>query len=119
MQIKVVNAKYVLEPNEIEFRIDRSTALGNPYTHLHTHTLAKYQCSTREKAIENYTTYFYKEIISGNNKKAKDELDKIIETAANSPVVLRCWCKPKSCHGDIIKTYVERVLNRRAFGIRN
>lgn len=65
---------------------------GNPYSHREG-TLARYMVSTREEAIANYETY-----LLGN-----EELMAALPELRGK--TLGCWCKPKSCHGDILLKY--------------
>lgn len=77
--------------------IDRTTKWGNPYSHKDG-TLALYRVGTRQEAIEKYREYIL------SNKELLNSLDEI------RGKTLGCWCKPKSCHGDIL---VE-LCNRKA-----
>lgn len=47
---------------------------------------------------------------SFKDKKICDELNKIWKLAKNENVNLVCFCKPKDCHGDIIKKLIESKL---------
>ena len=69
--------------------IGRPSIWGNPYSHKEG-TLAEFKVSTRKEAIEKYRIYLL------NNP---DLLLKIEELRGKT---LGCWCKPKSCHGDVI-----------------
>ena len=41
----------------------------------------------------------------------KSELDLILDMHEKyGKINLLCWCKPKSCHGDFIKKYLEKRL---------
>lgn len=67
----------------------------------------------REEVIEKYKRWLWGEI----KKKGKvwDELVRIkgIEEEGLFDVVLRCWCKPKKCHGDVIKSCIEWMMKVR------
>lgn len=82
----VVNSK--LEPYDVY--IGRPSIWGNPFSHL-PNTLAKYKVSSREEAVSKYEQWFLAqpELV----QKAKKEL---------KGKVLGCFCKPLSCHGDIL-----------------
>lgn len=74
---------------------------GNPYTHhKDKSTKAKYICESRKEAIESYREY----ILFGDGKHLLDDLHEL------KGKVLGCWCKPKSCHGDILKELVEKYV---------
>jgi len=68
---------------------------GNPFSHLPS-TLAKFRVSTREEAVSRYREWFLAqpELVA----RAKREL---------RGKVLGCWCKPASCHGDVIAEIVD------------
>jgi hypothetical protein len=83
---KVVHCKK--EPYDIY--IGRPSKWGNPFSHL-PGTLAKYKVETREESIEAYRKWILSE--------GKDLLADLHELKGKT---LGCWCKPKSCHGDIL-----------------
>ncbi len=71
--------------------ISRPSKWGNPYTHIKDKTtLAQYIVDTREEAIAKYREHI---LNSPELLEALDELE---------GKVLGCWCKPKSCHGDVL-----------------
>lgn len=108
--IKVKNKhKSKKEPNDIY--IGRGSVLGNPYTHLNLDkTKAEFHCNSREESISSYEKYIISKIDSKDPEISK-ELDKIYFLALNQDVNLVCFCKPKSCHGDIIKKIIDQRLN--------
>jgi len=88
------------------FYIGRPSILGNPYTHLKGKTLAKFTVETRQKSVEKYREYFEEQMRT--NYFFKRMIDIMIEKSKVEDIYLICWCKPLSCHGDIIKEYLER-----------
>jgi hypothetical protein len=88
--------------------IGRGSPLGNPFSHL-ARSSALYFVATREEAILNYRTWF-KQKIKEDDPVIMKELNRFIEIAKKRDLYLKCNCKPKSCHGDIIKEYIEDVL---------
>ena len=92
-EVRVVHCQK--EPYDVY--IGRGSIWGNPYTHLKTSTQAKYIVKTREIAIESYRNY----ILHGEGKHLLKHLHEL------KGKTLGCWCKPKSCHGDILKELVE------------
>lgn len=62
----------------------------------------------RKRVIENYKKYLWKELNQPSSKlrKALYELANSIEDIA-----LICCCKPKDCHGDVIKAAIEWIRN--------
>lgn len=75
--------------------IGRGSKWGNPYTHLTRPTAALFKCDTREEAIEEYRYYILK----------KPELLECLHELKGK--VLGCWCKPLSCHGDVLEELVK------------
>jgi len=105
--IEVVNKK-THTPTEYDFYIGRPSVLGNPYTHLKSSKASKYLVPTRDEAIASYEDYFYSRL---KDYEFSSELDLIMDMYENfGKVNLVCWCVPKSCHGDFIKTYLEKQL---------
>jgi hypothetical protein len=97
--ITVVN-KYKHTPTENDVYIGRGSALGNPFTSIKDKvTRAEFICESREESVERFKEYLLLKI-SQKDKKICDELNKIYKM---TEVNLVCFCKPKSCHGDIIK----------------
>lgn len=78
--------------------IARPSVWGNPYSHKEG-TLAEFKVSSRKEAIEKYEEYLL---------SSQDLLDKLPELKGK---VLGCWCKPSSCHGDVLKKYVDILEN--------
>lgn len=66
---------------------------GNPYS-CKANTLAKYKTTTRKESIEKFKEYLL------NN----EELKRLLPSLKGKR--LGCFCKPKSCHGDVIAELV-------------
>ena len=108
--IEVKNGKtqfaFAVEDDEIyigrQFYSDQKTyCLSNPFS------VKKYG---RDKAIE-----LYKEWIFTRVKLAKGpayrELIRLKELYKKTgSLKLVCWCKPKACHGDVIATVIEYLI---------
>ena len=75
--------------------IGRPSPLGNPFSHL-PGTLAQYQVATRDDAVSNYERWLVLKI------KARDPQVLAALRRIKDDSILVCWCKPASCHGDII-----------------
>lgn len=67
--------------------------LGNPFT------LSEY---SREKSIKKFKNAFVKKL--KNDKEFRQAVKKI------KGKTLGCFCKPKSCHGDVIAGYLNNLL---------
>lgn len=110
--IKVINKhKHISNNTSVDFYIGRGSPLGNPYTSIQDRkTKAEFVCSSREESISCYKEYLTKKI-SKKDKLICDKLNKIYLTAkSGKDVNLICFCKPKPCHGDIIKELIESKL---------
>ena len=109
--INVSKEDYSFSPNYYYIgRSNLGNILGNPYTHLPVEkTIALYECKDRDEAISKYADYF--DTMYGHNIEFTKAIDEIYEKYKNGEeVFLGCWCKPKSCHGDIIKQKLEQRL---------
>lgn len=74
--------------------IGRGSALGNPYP------VNEYG---RDNCIEMYKVWLDDQIKTGN-EHVIDALDHIAnKVIRRENVKLLCFCKPKACHGDVIK----------------
>ena len=92
MKTTVVNMK----DSEYDVYIGRGSKWGNPYTHKKTKTKAEFVVETRAEAISKYREYIL------NNNELMDSLDEL------KGKKLGCYCKPKSCHGDILVELIEK-----------
>ena len=107
--ITVVNKKtHSPTPNDIY--IGRGSVLGNKFTSIPLkNTKAEVQCKSREESIEKYKDWLIEEINSGN-KQIRIMMNTIYKLAKKEDVNLVCYCKPLSCHGDVIKEIIEKEL---------
>lgn len=99
---KVVN-KYK-EPYDVY--IGRGSKWGNPYSHIPSGTKADFVVATREESIECYRDYLWKCIKNGDVT-----IQELVELDGKT---LGCFCKPKSCHGDVIVKAVEWAKTQEA-----
>lgn len=85
--------------------------LGNPYTHrLLSETTGKYQCSTRDEAIDNYKHYMKVQFLS--NVEYRNKILDLVEKYMRGEIInLVCWCSPSRCYGDVIKKYIIDISN--------
>ena len=79
--------------------IGRPSKWGNPFTHKEG-TLAKFKVSSRKEAIQKFREWLL------SNPEKLEELEEL------RGKTLGCWCKPQSCHGDVI---VELLEQKRLF----
>lgn len=92
---KVVHCK----KENYDVYIGRPSKWGNPFTHIKDgSTLAKHIVNSRDESVSAYCEW----ITKGNGKHLLNDLHEL------KGKTLGCWCKPQSCHGDIL---VELIKN--------
>ena len=95
---KVVHCKK--EPYDVY--IGRPSKWGNPFTHLDDSTQAQFKVGSRKEAIEAYRKW----ITQGDGQHLLKDLHEL------RGKTLACWCKPKSCHGDILVDLVNKETEK-------
>lgn len=110
-----------------QIRIDRTTIMGNPF----------YLASDASEEEREFNLKMYRIYLNGVIRKAydprtiayrlaeayeftipntwqrpslktfRDEFDRLVELAKKQPIELMCFCHPKRCHGDILKSAIE------------
>lgn len=69
---------------------------------------------TREEVIEKYRQWLWKEVkkgMKGEGGKVWEVLNYIKEDVKEGKqIFLMCWCKPKACHGDVVKSCIEWMI---------
>lgn len=95
--IRIINLRnYNAKKDEVAFRVDRRSPVGNPF-YMHNE-------SERDLVCDRYIEYFNSKI---NQEGAfRDYINTLIETAKNKDIALCCWCYPKRCHSETIKEYI-------------
>ena len=78
--------------DEFDVYIGRGSRWGNPYSHKEG-TLAEHVVGSRTEAIQKFEEYLL------SNQDLMSSLEEL------KGKTLGCWCKPKSCHGDILLRY--------------
>ena len=91
--MKVVHCK----KEKYDVYIGRPSKWGNPFSHKEG-TLAQYKVASREEAIEKYREWIMQQ---------EDLMASLHELQGKT---LGCWCKPKSCHGDILVELIEQTV---------
>ena len=77
---------------EFDVYVGRGSRWGNPYSHKEG-TLAEHVVGSRTEAIQKFEEYLL------SNEELMGSLEEL------RGKTLGCWCKPKSCHGDILIKY--------------
>jgi hypothetical protein len=121
--IEVVNkTTFELDPEFTEhptkeFYIGRGSFLGNPYTSKSLEdTKALYQCESKEEALTKYKEYLLQKI-DEQDSDICNMLDDIEKASNYGIAYLKCYCKPKKCHGDIIKEVIESRNKKRTISL--
>jgi len=77
-------------------RIDRATALGNPYV--------LYRPEDREGVCESYKHFLDHELDKQENQPLLELFEHIFDLVCDGHVVnLQCHCTPLQCHGEVIR----------------
>jgi len=94
MKTRVVHCK----KESYDIYIGRPSKWGNPFTHIKDRkTKAEFVVETRKESIDRYREWILNQ----------PELLKSLSELKGK--VLGCWCKPKSCHGDILVELIEKL----------
>jgi hypothetical protein len=82
--VVVVNMRH----EKCDVRVDRRSKWGNPFV------MAEDTPAERDRVVEAYRRWLWQEIKTG-------KVD-LIELAQLGDKRLGCWCKPKSCHAEVL-----------------
>ena|SRR5579859_2329756 len=93
--MKVVHCK----KEAYDVYIGRPSKWGNPFTHKDG-TTAQIKVSSREEAVQKYREWLLQQ---------ENLLQDLHELKGK---VLGCWCKPLSCHGDILLELANEIIGR-------
>jgi len=104
LMIRVVNRRFCSKGEYI----GRPSPLGNPFTHLSNSKHAEIMVATRDEAIDGYEQWLHGKLRDGDHGIAMElrRLKSILDDTGNLTLV--CWCKPARCHGDVIKSILEK-----------
>jgi hypothetical protein len=104
MVIRVLNKRDTGTRGEY---VGRPSPLGNPF---------KLECeSDRDLVIARYEVWL-RERIAARDKRVCNELNRLYDIARDTGLLeLVCWCAPKRCHADVIRTVLLEVLKRNGF----
>ena len=109
--IKVIHKKDADKYDNVIY-VGRGSVLGNPYTSIQgRETLAKFVVDSRQESIQCYKEYLLK-CIEDKDEKVCNLLNDIYLLSLDGNVYLACYCKPKSCHGDVIKEIVDSKFKK-------
>ena len=87
---------------QYETYIGRPSRWGNPYTHRKSGTKAEVVVRSRDEAIARYKDHIIEQIRKDPSMREAFDREIVGKT-------LGCWCKPLSCHGDVLAELAEAV----------
>ena len=91
-----------MHTDKYDVYIGRPSKWGNPYSH-RDGTLAQYKVPTRSDAIKKYEEHIM------NTPELFNSLHEL------KGKTLGCHCKPKKCHGDVLKAMVLKYTSEDIF----
>ena len=62
----------------------------------------------REIVIKKYKAWIWEEYKKGG--EITKEIHRILEFAKTGDITLACWCAPKHCHADVIRSLLEYIM---------
>lgn len=111
--IKVIHKKDADKYDNVIY-VGRGSVLGNPYTSIQgRETLAKYVVSSREESIQCFKEYLIKKL-ENKDEKICNKMNDIYKFSLSGDVYISCYCKPKTCHGDIIKEIIDSKIKEKS-----
>ncbi len=102
VEIRVLNKHSVGDRGEY---VGRPSALGNPFKLEHE--------SQRDHVIQQYETWL-QDRIAARDLQVCHELNRLYRIVRDQGVLeLTCWCAPKPCHADVIRSILLEAMNER------
>ena len=101
-----------LKNNREIVKIMRPSILSNEFSH-NPNSAAKVFVSTRKEAIEKYKDYFENAV--KKEGEFRNEIIRLYKLAQKKHIYLMCCCKPQFCHGDVIKSFLEKCLGDKIY----
>ena len=102
MEITIKNLKESKPLEAYDVRVDRTSPLGNPF-YLRSE-------SERDLVCDKYEEWLIGQIKS-NNRTICNELNRLYRLLrTHGKLNLFCWCSPKRCHAETIRTVLFRVI---------
>ena len=94
--ITILNLRSQKPKHPWDFKVDRSSTVGNPFNMKNE--------SARDKVCDQYRDWFY---YAAHNQDFFNYLNKLSEVyKQHGKINLFCWCSPKRCHAETIKEYL-------------
>lgn len=103
---KQANFVYIGRPTQAD---DQVHHWGNPFTHLRNKP-GLIKVPSRGEAVAAFSDWFF---ATGYNEEHQEQRDWMWENISYlRDKVLGCFCKPDSCHGDVLAQYVNSTYNK-------
>jgi hypothetical protein len=102
--IVVLNQRQALSsplPKVIRVKVDRSSALGNPFKMT--------SPDSRALVVSQYRVWLRKQLTS--RTPASAAFNQLLKLAQYNDLELVCWCTPLECHADVIRDFLVEKLN--------
>ena len=109
--IEVVNKKSH-EPTPHDFYIGRGSVLGNQYSSKPSSKDYVERVDSREQAVEKFSDWLKNQVKSENEEVVLKLFEILLYEKRHGQVNLVCYCKPKACHGDVIKTFLKKAKSK-------
>jgi len=106
--IEVVNKKSH-KPTCNDFYVGRGSVLGNRYSSKPSSKDYVKRVDSREEAIRKYSDWLKNQVKSKNEKVVLKLYEILLHEKRHEKVNLVCYCKPKACHGDVVKSFLEKA----------
>jgi len=104
MAIYVVNRRDFRGSGEY---VGRPSPLGNPFP--------MRSEADRAEVIRKYRSWLWQQLQLGPGSPVVRELLRLKQLADQGDLYLVCWCKPRQCHGDVIKGCIEWMRQARGW----
>jgi hypothetical protein len=114
-----------------QIRIDRCTVMGNPFFlkdsstdrerdfnlkiyRLYLNLVIRkgaYPMEAAARLANQYELFIPNTFQKPSREEFMNEFNRLVELAKLKPIELMCFCFPKKCHGDILKSAIEWSIN--------
>jgi len=109
--IRIVNLRnYKLCEGEVLIKVDRSSVVGNPFF-MHDESMRDEVCNKYQRYFDGIVDCYLNTDAINYNIEFINYLNNIIKIAHKYDIALGCWCAPKRCHAETIKTFIDNELS--------
>jgi hypothetical protein len=98
--IEICNLRKEKPKNAYDFKVDRTSILGNPFF------MKDETC--RNDVCDKYKEYFYIQI--EKSRRFSEAIEALIAVYIQTGKLrLFCWCSPSKCHAETIRDYILEI----------